>query len=80
MGDDSKGGDVAGASSSKEDRPSHDYFVLITLKKLDGSNYASWSRSALLTITSCRMVGFINGKKLQRKTLMNMLNGQKTIV
>lgn len=80
MGDDSKGGDVSGASSTKEDRPSRDYFVPITLKELDGSNYASWPRSALLTITSHHMVGFINGKKLQRKTLMNMLNGYKTIV
>ncbi|CAL9018401.1 unnamed protein product [Prunus brigantina] len=55
MGDDSKGGDVSGASSTKEDRPSRDYFVPITPKELDGSNYASWPRSVLLTITDVRM-------------------------
>ncbi|CAB4316462.1 unnamed protein product [Prunus armeniaca] len=63
MGDDSKIVPKASASQMKEDHPSHDYSTPITCDKLDGSNYATWSRGAHLTITSSRMAGFISGKK-----------------
>ncbi|CAL9023669.1 unnamed protein product [Prunus brigantina] len=63
MGDDSKVVVGASASTTKEERPSRDYSTPITSDKLDGSNYASWSRGARITITSCRMASWINGKK-----------------
>ncbi|BBH02385.1 hypothetical protein Prudu_012927 [Prunus dulcis] len=63
MGDDSKIVVSASASTTKEERPSRDYSTPITSDKLDGSNYASWSRGARITITSRRMASWINGKK-----------------
>ncbi|CAB4313870.1 unnamed protein product [Prunus armeniaca] len=63
MGDDSKVVVGASVSTTKEERPSRDYSTPITFDKLDGSNYASWSRGAHITITSRRMVSWINGKK-----------------
>ncbi|CAL8994835.1 unnamed protein product [Prunus brigantina] len=44
MGDDSKIVVGASASTTKEERHSRDYSTPITSEKLDGSNYASWSR------------------------------------
>ncbi|CAL9018380.1 unnamed protein product [Prunus brigantina] len=44
MGDDSKIVVGASASTTKEERHSGDYSTPITSDKLDGSNYASWSR------------------------------------
>ncbi|KAI5323104.1 hypothetical protein L3X38_032176 [Prunus dulcis] len=64
MGDDSKIMVSASASATKEERPSRDYSTPITSDKLDGSNYASWSRGVHITITSRRMASWINGKKL----------------
>ena len=55
MGDDSKVVIGSSVSVTKEDRPSRDYSTPITSEKLDGSNYASWSRGARLTITGRRM-------------------------
>ncbi|CAL9002384.1 unnamed protein product, partial [Prunus brigantina] len=52
MGDDSKIVVGASASTTKEERHSRDYSTPITSDKLDGSNYASWSRGARITITS----------------------------
>ncbi|KAI5335875.1 hypothetical protein L3X38_026009 [Prunus dulcis] len=63
MGDDSKIVVSASASATKEECPSRDYSTLITSDKLDGSNYASWSRGARITITSRLMASWINGKK-----------------
>ncbi|KAI5341511.1 hypothetical protein L3X38_020785 [Prunus dulcis] len=63
MGDDSKIVVSASASATKEELPSRDYSTPITSNKLDGSNYASWSRGARITITSRRMTSWINGKK-----------------
>ncbi|CAL9025054.1 unnamed protein product [Prunus brigantina] len=63
MGDDSKVMVDAIVSITKAERLSRDYSTLITSDKLDGSNYASWSRGARITITSRRMAGWINGKK-----------------
>ncbi|CAL9009206.1 unnamed protein product, partial [Prunus brigantina] len=63
MGDDSKIVVGASASTTKEERHSRDYSTPITSDKLDGSNYASWSRGARITITSRRMASWINGKK-----------------
>ncbi|BBN68848.1 RING-H2 finger B1A [Prunus dulcis] len=55
MGDDFKVVVHASASLTKKERPSRDYFTPITYDKLDGSNYASWSRGVHITITSRRM-------------------------
>ncbi|KAI5318637.1 hypothetical protein L3X38_038345 [Prunus dulcis] len=63
MGDDSKIVVSASASATKEERPSRDYSTPITSDKLDGSNYASWSCGARITITSHRLASWINGKK-----------------
>ncbi|BFG28780.1 hypothetical protein CerSpe_150540 [Prunus speciosa] len=63
MGDDSKVVIGTSASTPTESRPSRDYSTPITSDKLDGSNYASWSRGARITITSRRMASWINGKK-----------------
>ncbi|XP_021807615.1 uncharacterized protein LOC110751450 [Prunus avium] len=63
MGDDSIVVTGTSASTPKEARPSRDYSTPITSDKLDGSNYASWSRGARITITSRRMASWINGKK-----------------
>ncbi|XP_021811716.1 uncharacterized protein LOC110754899 [Prunus avium] len=63
MGDDSIIVTGTSASTPKEARPSRDYSTPLTSDKLDGSNYASWSRGARITITSRRMASWINGKK-----------------
>ncbi|CAB4298410.1 unnamed protein product [Prunus armeniaca] len=64
MGDNSKVVVGASASTTKEERLSCDYSTPITSDKLDGNNYAYWSRGARITITSRRMASWINGKKL----------------
>lgn len=48
-------------------RPTHDYSSPIT-DKLDGANFASWSRSAQLTVTGSGTVGYIDGKKTAPRT------------
>ncbi|CAB4261639.1 unnamed protein product [Prunus armeniaca] len=63
MDDESKDMVGANASATKEERPSRDYSTPITSDKLDGSNYASRSRGACITITTSRMASWINGKK-----------------
>ncbi|KAI5323118.1 hypothetical protein L3X38_032190 [Prunus dulcis] len=63
MGDDSKIVVSASVSATKKERPSRDYSTPITSDKLDGSNYASWSCGARITITSRSMTSWINGKK-----------------
>ncbi|KAI5323396.1 hypothetical protein L3X38_032468 [Prunus dulcis] len=62
MGDDSKIMVSASVFATNEERPLLDYFTSITSDKLDGSNYASWSRGAHITITSRRMASWINEK------------------